>query len=436
MIKIFLETYGCSTNISDSEVMAGLLEQAGFMLVDRICDADVIIINICSVKLKTQYKTLTRARNLMVKYPHKKLIFAGCLSDNVCDDLMRLIKKNKSTASFVDTHNIGKIVEVTELLVGGKSVEIFGKKDNVKICLPKKRKNQVISIVPISSGCVSSCSYCIVSRIKGGLFSYPVEDILREIHQSIDSGCREIWLTSQDTAAYGLDVQEKSALPALLEKISSLNGDFKVRVGMMNPNHVITVLDELISAFKSDKVFKFLHLPVQSGNDTVLNNMDRKYSIKEFKNVVKTFRKTFPMITVATDIICGFPGETEEQFDDTLKLTDQIKPDVCNISRYGALKGTKAALMKQVPGIEIKERSKKMTVAFQKAALETNKKWIGWKGKIIIDEKGKNSSSVGRNLAYKPVIIEGSHPLGKEIKVEITDVTSFDLRAIVYEGSY
>ena len=153
MIKIFLETYGCSTNISDSEVMAGLLEQAGFMLVDRICDADVIIINICSVKLKTQYKTLTRARNLMVKYPHKKLIFAGCLSDNVCDDLMRLIKKNKSTASFVDTHNIGKIVEVTELLVGGKSVEIFGKKDNVKICLPKKRKNQVISIVPI---CASS----------------------------------------------------------------------------------------------------------------------------------------------------------------------------------------------------------------------------------------------------------------------------------------
>ena len=188
------------------------------------------------------------------------------------------------------------------------------------------------------------------------------------------------------------------------------------------------ILNKLIKAYKSDKIFKFLHIPVQSGNNEVLKAMNRYYRIEDFKKIIKAFRKTFPRITISTDIICGFPGETEKQFNDSLKLIKETKPSVLNISRFWSRPGTKAEKLKQIPGWIIKERSRALTKLFHEIALEQNRKWINWKGAVLIDEKGKNNTWVGRNLSYKPVIIKGNHKLGDIVKVKIKNVTKDDLR--------
>ncbi len=328
-----------------------------------------------------------------------------------------LIKKLRPDASLVGVHHIKDILKAVN-----KHTKLITRKKEVKLCLPKIRKNKIISIVQISEGCKGNCTYCIVKLVKGELHPYPANKILEEIKASIKDGCKEIWLTSQDSAAY-------PNLPKLLNKITKLKGDFKLRLGMSNPNNVLPILDKLIKVYSSDKIFKFLHIPVQSGNNKVLKAMNRYYTVNDFKKIIKEFRKAFPRITISTDIICGFPTETEEQFNDSLKLIKEIKPDVLNISRFWPRPGTKAEKMPQIPSWITKERSKKLTKLFNKIALENNKKWINWQGKILIDEKGKNNTWIGRNLYYKPVIVKGNYKLGQEINVKIKSVTAYDLRA-------
>jgi MiaB/RimO family radical SAM methylthiotransferase len=199
---------------------------------------------------------------------------------------------------------------------------------------------------------------------------------------------------------------------------------------MLNPNHVYKFLDKLIEIYKSDKIFKFLHIPVQSGNNEILKSMKRRYTAEQFKEIIEKFKKAIPEITIATDIICGFPGETEQQFYDSLELIKQIKPDVLNISRFWPRPKTQAALMdNQVHGNETKRRSTLMTDIFQNISRMQNEKWLNWQGEILIDEKGKDNTFIGRNFAYKPVIVQGNHKLGDRINVKIQKITSHDLRA-------
>jgi threonylcarbamoyladenosine tRNA methylthiotransferase CDKAL1 len=208
-----------------------------------------------------------------------------------------------------------------------------------------------------------------------------------------------------------------------------------IRVGMANPNHVIEFLDQLIIAYKHPKVFKFLHVPVQSGNDEILKSMHRRYTVKEFKEIISRFRKEIPEITIATDIICGFPGETKEQFMDSVNLMSEIKPDVMNISRFWPRPGTDAAEMKkQLTGGETKERSTHIRSIFEWLSLEKNKKWLKWEGEIIIDEKGNKPENkdtfFGRNYCYKPVAVEGNFRFGDKLKVKIASSGIYHLSGI------
>jgi MiaB/RimO family radical SAM methylthiotransferase len=202
---------------------------------------------------------------------------------------------------------------------------------------------------------------------------------------------------------------------------------------MMDPNNIILILDDLTEILKSNKIFKFLHIPVQSGNDEILKKMKRLYTIDEFKKIIKKLRKEIPEITISTDIICGFPSETKEQFNDSLKLIEEIKPDVLNISRFWLRPGTKAANMEnQIHGNLTKQRSQLLTKEFNKISFEKNKKWIGWKGPILIDEKGKDNSFVGRNYCYKPVVVKSNKDLlGKKINIKVNEVTNHTLRGKV-----
>ena len=414
MAKVHLITQGCSSNLRESEIMMGLLDNSGFNVIHDENESDVNVVNICTVKGDTT--ALREIRRLKKQFPEKKLVVAGCITESIVPK----VKNIDENISFVNTHNFGRISTVVENSLNGTVLELLDKKYEQKINLPSVRKNPIIGIVPILNGCNYFCTFCSTKLVKGKLFSYPMDAIRQDVKSHLKAGCKEVWITSNDTGAYMVEQGGKQRIVELLSQILSIPMDFKVRVGMINPGNTITILDELIEIYKHQKMFKFLHIPIQSGNNEILRLMNRKYTVEDFINAVEAFRKEIPEITISTDIIVGFPSETEAQFEDSLNIIKKIKPDVLNLSRYAAREGTIAAKMKQLSTNTMKQRSRIMTKEFRKIAFENNKKWINW--------KGKNNSWIGRNCCYKPVVVKGDFELGNEIEVKINDVTSFDLR--------
>ena len=424
-----MQTHGCSANLSDSETMMGLLSKAGFDIVGNIEDSDVNILNICTVKGNST--ALKEIKKFTEQFPGKKLVIAGCISR----DIIPLIRKINQESSLINTHNIHRIRDAVEESLQGNVLEALTYERVDKAELPKIGTKKIIGIVPIASGCADFCAYCSVKLIKGNIISYPEDNIIKEIKRNVGQGRKEIWITSQDNGAYGLDT-EGNKLPNLLNHIlNEVEGNYKLRLGMINPRHVISMADELIQIYQDGRVFKFLHMPVESGNNEILGKMRRRYNVHEFKDTVNNFRRYVKDLTIATDIIVGFPTETELQFQDSLHLVQEIKPDALNISRFSARPNTVAARMEQVSSNIKKERSKALTELFIDIALKQNAKWIGWKGKILIDEIGKDNTWVGRNFAYKPVIVRGNFDLGQEINVEVKDCSAYDLKADILNAS-
>ncbi|MBI2558279.1 tRNA (N(6)-L-threonylcarbamoyladenosine(37)-C(2))-methylthiotransferase [Candidatus Woesearchaeota archaeon] len=423
MPKINFITQGCSSNLRESEIMMGLLENSGFDVTNKENESDVNVVNICTVKGDTT--ALREIRRLKKQHPEKKLVVAGCITESIIPKIRQI----DESASFVNTHNLGRISTVVDNSLNGTSLELLDKKYEQKVNLPSVRKNPVVGIVPILNGCNYFCTFCSTKLVKGKLFSYPMDAVRQDVKEHLKSGCREIWITSNDTGAYMVEQGGRQKLVELLEQILSVPFEFKVRVGMMNPGNTLPILDELIKIYRHPKMFKFLHVPLQSGNNEILKLMNRKYSVEDFIEVAETFREEMPEITISTDMIVGFPSETDNQFEDSLNILRKIKPDVLNLSRYAAREGTIAAKMKQFATNTLKQRSRIMTNLYREIAYENNKKWLNWQGKILIDEEGKNNSWIGRNYSYKPVVVKGDFKLGDEINVKINDCTSFDLRA-------
>jgi len=419
-MRVYIETYGCSNNQSESEIMGGLLKQEGIELVDNIGSSNAIILNTCYVKSVTEQKIFFRLKEIQKNYPEKKLIVTGCIPSAAPER----IEKVAPQASLISTHQITKVVPVLHKTLNGEKVKELGKDGNNKVNLPKHRINQVINIVSVGSGCSSSCSFCATKLAKGFISSYPKGKIVEDIRKSLNDGCKEIWLTGQDLGAYGLDRRNRD-LPDLLNQISLIDGYFKVRVGMINPNHAIKILHPLIESYKSDKIYKFLHIPVQSGDNEVLDRMIRGYKVEDFEKVVEEFRKNYK-VNIWTDIIVAFPGETEEQFENTIKLLEKTKPDWTNLSRYAKRPGTLASKFKQISTNIAKERSRIATNLINKISLEKNFDWIDWEGDVLISERGKRENQwIGRNFAYKPVLVESKENLlGKVINVKIVDAKS------------
>jgi threonylcarbamoyladenosine tRNA methylthiotransferase CDKAL1 len=404
-MRAFVRSFGCSTNLADGEVLAGCLAEAGYDVVDSGSAADVLVYNTCAVKGPTENRVI----EILKRVPrNKKLVVVGCLP-------------------LINFERLCKEVPFNGVLgpaAGEKFVGLQGAVDaKPKLSLPRLRLNSVIGIVPINYGCLGSCAYCCVVLARGHLRSYGIQEVVRKVKKDLSTGAREFWLTSEDTACYGRD--GGTDLAELLCAICDVEGDFKVRVGMMTPSSVMDILEDLITAFKSEKVFKFVHLPVQSGDDQVLKNMRRLYSVKDFKRIVSAFRATFPEMTLATDVICGFPGESGRAFEKTMQLICEVKPDIVNLSKFFARPKTVAAEMQKdfVPLPEIKRRSSAAAVLARKTAFERNSRWVGWTGEIFIDEAGKVPRSwIGRNPAYKPVIVKSAEDLlGKTLRVRVLE---------------
>ncbi|MEM2262950.1 MAG: tRNA (N(6)-L-threonylcarbamoyladenosine(37)-C(2))-methylthiotransferase [Candidatus Bathyarchaeia archaeon] len=416
-LRVFLKSFGCSTNLADGEVMAGCLARAGYVLVDSLAGADVVVYNTCAVKGPTENRMI----DLLKRVPKsKKLIVVGCLPLINFERLQR-------EASFdgVAGPALGKrIVDIVEAVLKGDKVVALEGAERAKpdMHLPRVRLNPVIGIIPISYGCLGSCAYCCVVFARGRLRSYSVSEIVERVKMDLAEGVREFWLTSQDTACYGLDLG--TSLPELVEAVCRVEGNFKVRIGMMTPNMALKILDRLVKAYENDKVFKFLHLPVQSGDDKILQRMRRFYTADDFRHIIEVFRSVFPKMTIATDVICGFPGETREAFERTVQLIRDIKPDVVNVSKFFARPRTIAAQMRDiVPFSEIKARSAFMSRLALDMALERNREWVGWEGEILVDESGTVSGSwIGRNFAYKPIVIKrDGGMLGNFVRVKAVE---------------
>lgn len=358
-MNIYLETYGCSANQNNGEIIQGLLERQGFIFVSNPKLADIAILNTCIVKGPTRQRMISRIKELA---HFNFLIVTGCMPDVEPARIKRIAKEvnPKIKLALVGTRNIHEIVKAVKGIIENKEINFLSYKKEIKLCLFKTPKRKTIGITQISEGCQGNCTYCIVKFAKGKLFSYPQSKILKNIKQDLQ-WCNEIWLTSQDNAAYGTDTdKEKSQLPQLMKKILSIKKNFKIRLGMMNPSSLLPFVNELIKIYKNEKMMKFLHIPVQSGSNKVLRLMNRKYTIQDFLYIVEKFRREIPNLVLSTDIIVGFPRETKEDFEKTLYLIKQVKPQILNISKFWPMPGTIASKIKQIPIKEIKKRAIKL----------------------------------------------------------------------------
>ena len=429
-MQVFVKSFGCSTNLADGEVLAGCLAEAGHRLMDSVASADVIIYNTCAVKGPTENRVIEILKRVPAS---KKVIVAGCLPLINFERLCREVRFD----GIVGPAAGDRIVEVVKRVLNGERVVALEGAVNAKpsLNLPRLRLNPVIDIVPVNYGCLGSCAYCCVVFARGRLRSYEVQEIVERVKKDLKMGVREFWITSQDTACYGRD--RGTNLAELLQAICDVEGDFWIRVGMMTPNMVIDIMDDLVQAFKSEKIFKFIHLPVQSGDDQILERMRRFYSVGDFKRIVNAFRACFPEMTLATDVICGFPGEDKEAFGKTLRLIENVKPDIVNVSKFFARPRTVATEMQgdYVSFQEIKRRSSIGAELARKVAFERNQRWVGWTGEIFVDEVGKISGSwVGRNFAYKPIVVRSDdNLLCKAFYVKVVRALSTYLEGEVVE---
>ncbi|XP_061202381.1 threonylcarbamoyladenosine tRNA methylthiotransferase isoform X2 [Neopsephotus bourkii] len=354
--KIWIRTWGCSHNNSDGEYMAGQLAAYGYKITENSAEADLWLLNSCTVKNPAE----DHFRNSIKKaqQERKKVVLAGCVPQaQPRQDYLKGL-------SIIGVQQIDRVVEVVEETIKGHSVRLLGqKKDNGKrlggarLDLPKIRKNPLIEIISINTGCLNACTYCKTKHARGDLASYPVEDLVNRAKQSFQEGVCEIWLTSEDTGAYGRDIG--TDLPTLLWKlVEAIPEGAMLRLGMTNPPYILEHLEEMAKILNHPRVYAFLHIPVQSASDSVLMDMKREYCVADFKQVVDFLKAKVPGITIATDIICGFPGETDEDFQETVKLVEQYRFPSLFINQFYPRPGTPAAKMHQVPAAVVGERQR------------------------------------------------------------------------------
>lgn len=349
-MKIFVKTFGCALNQADSDIIRGVLYKK-YKLVNSVKEADIIIVNSCGVKHVTQNRVLSFINSIPKT---KKVYVGGCLTK------MLDITKQVKVDGLFDTNSITKI---TDLIEKNKE-KVFSEKKEYRLNKLKVRLSKDVAIIPISQGCLGNCSYCSVKIARGNLRSYKRKDILNEVSNVVKEGYTKIYLTAQDTGCYGHDINDNIA--NLLDDVIKIKGNFKIRLGMANPQYVRKYLDSLIKIYKSDKMIKFLHIPLQSASNKVLKDMNRQYKLEDFEYIVKKFRKEVKGVNISTDIIVGYPTETKEDFDKTLSYLRKLKPEVVNISKFGSRPGTKASKLRPLTSQEVKRRSTIISKIYKK----------------------------------------------------------------------
>ena len=403
-MRFFVETYGCTMNHGEGQEMQQKLVSLGHSIAASAEEAEIVVVNTCVVIKVTELKIMKRMRRLQEE--GKQLIVTGCMAS---------VQGNEVMVEFPDAlllppSNYGSFAATV--------AERYGMGDRKADRI--QRFSGATFILPIAQGCLGHCSYCITRLARGGLRSYPMEELMQLAESAVKEGAKELLVTAQDTACYGKD--SGSNLVDLIEKLCCIDGDFKIRIGMMNPDSLRGQTVELARIMGHEKVYKFLHLPVQTGSDWLLKAMHREYNVREFEEQVQTIRKKLPRMTLSTDVICGFPGETDRDHTDSLELLRRVKPNIVNVTRFSSRPGTAAESMDaQVVSRIAKDRSREIAKLRFEIASGINDKLIGECLEVIATEEGKTGTKICRDFAYVPVVVPIQLPLGSKIRTVITE---------------
>jgi len=436
--RIWVKTWGCSHNRSDGEYMAGLLEDWGYtvtFLEEEKDEADLWILNSCTVKGPSQMKFLTQTKR--GSEAGKKIVVTGCVpeGEKSMNELLGL--------SMIGVQQIDRVVEVVEETLKGNTVQLFGSKKTkdemgrtkraggARLDLPKIRRNPLIEIIAINTGCLNNCTYCKTKHARGDLASYEICEIVDRALHVLTEGVREIWLTSEDTGAYGIDIGCNIAelLEALAEAVKGK--EVMIRVGMTNPPYMLEHVDRIADILNLPNFYAFLHLPVQSGSDIILEEMRRKYTRADFELCCDTLIRKVENMHIATDFIMGFPGETEEDHRESVELLKKYQFKTVNLSQFYPRKGTVAAKMKKLNSKIVKARSREMDKIWK--SYNPWKDRVGEEYLILVTEKATDGYHfVGHNKYYDHVLVEPQEDfdvLGKYLKVKVFETGKFYQKA-------
>ena len=406
-MSIWFEGYGCTANQGETIEMRDHANELGHELALNSDAAETVVLGTCTVIESTQNKMERRISELMDK--GKNVIVSGC---------MATADSKVLNSKFPDTP-----------LVSPGDIEGLGDLIGRGGCKPEKQESPLSTILPISSGCLGRCTYCATLRARGRVTSRSINDIFFKAQYAIDCGSKELLLTSQDNGAFGAD--SDTSLELLLNELSHLDGDFRLRVGMLNPMLVSGRSESMAKAWGDSRTYKFLHLPIQSGSQKILDSMVRDHSLEDFWEVVDTFRSYYPEMMIITDVITGFPGENEEDHQATVDLLKRLLPDLVNITRFSPRQGTPAAKLKRLNGKIVKDRSRELTSLRQDLGAKSFKRFVGRKTSVLSIENQRPGSTLCRDENYRPIIVKEELPLGQLYNVEIVKSDYAYLTAVV-----
>jgi threonylcarbamoyladenosine tRNA methylthiotransferase CDKAL1 len=477
--RVYVKTWGCAHNNSDGEYMAGLLSEYGYEVViedDDAKSANVWVLNSCTVKGPAEshfVNTITEAQAM-----GKKVVVAGCVpqawgSSKSGKEAEK--RANAQSLSVIGVQQIDRVVEVVEQTLLGNTVRLMGTKTEkktitvstasgtvvasdvasssigdtettqrttkiklggAKLTLPKIRRNPLVEIVPISTGCLNACTYCKTKHARGHLGSYPIEEIVNRIRHVVSEGVLEIWLTSEDTGAYGIDIGTNitTLLWAILDVLPE---PVMLRMGMTNPPYIKRHAVEMAKIYEHPRIYAYLHMPIQSASNSVLEAMKREYSRTDFEEIVDELKHKLPNLNVATDLIIGFPGETDDDFDDTWNLVQKYQFSVLFINQFYPRPGTPAAKMKRVNTQIVKDRTRKLSSWFKSYLPYENR--LNEIHRVLVTEMAPDNIHVaGRTKSYEMVLVDSDLPaenlMGRVIEVKISETGKFFLKGTPTEN--
>lgn len=426
--KYFLKTYGCQMNERDSESLKALTENLGFTRCDDYNDADLVILNTCSIRENAHNKAFGMIGRIKHLKETKDVILGitGCMPQE--EAVASKLLKEKAVDFVIGTHNINELPNaIIKAFKGDKNINVYSFSEDIMENIPVKRESSFKAFVNIIYGCDKFCTYCIVPYTRGRERSRSKEDILKEIKELVNDGYKEITLLGQNVNAYGKDIYEDYTLANLLEEAALLNVP---RLTFMT-SHPWDFTDEMIDVIgKYPNIMPYVHLPLQSGSSKILKRMNRRYTKESYLELANKLKKRVPNLSLSTDIIVGFPGETDEDFEETLEIVKELKYDGAFSFIYSPRENTPAAVFKdQVPEEVARRRLQILNKELNKGFLESNQKLLGKTLKVLVNDKGnKEGFLYGYTMQNKLVNFKGDDRLiGSIVNVEITEAKTWSL---------
>ena len=433
--KYTLLTYGCQMNVHDSENIAGIMEEMGYTKEEDMTKCDVIILNTCAIRENAHNKVvgiLGRIKKLKEEREDLITIIGGCMPQE--EKISNMLKEKYKWVDIVlGTHNIYDLPKLLEEVFNERkqNIEVYSIEGEIIEGLPVKRDSKYKAWVNIQYGCDKFCSYCIVPYTRGKQRSRLPIDILKEVKELKEKGYKEVTLLGQNVNAYGKDLDIGYTMANLLEDTSKI-GIERIRFVTSHPWDFTDEMIDIIA--KYDNIMPYIHLPIQSGSDNILKKMNRRYTIEEYKELYYKIKNKIPGVSITTDIIVGFPNETKEDFEETLKVYNELKYDLAYTFIYSKREGTPASTMEDSISLEEKEkRLQRLNEVVNKYAKEANLKYLNKVVPVLIEgPSDKNNKLMGYTDTMKLVNIEADPSyIGKIVDVLITDVKTWSMEGVI-----